>query len=123
MIQEQSRMPNDLVARGYCRGLYNERCTRNSSIGSQQYAQMQGGLYHRDLVSFKEPFVNFERFGAPANALFAFSKGTRPEYGKSLSRVDVIRNKILNKLETMMLNLKGENKLSVLKVFRLNKRI
>ena len=109
------QMPQELISRDYCKLLYTTRC-KPKSINDNKIPAFK--LLPEDLAfdSYVQDFFKSHKKDkrlyshTAREAAEAFQKGSRPEHGESLSTAQKIKNKILNRVETLILNKNGMNK-------------
>ena len=110
-------LPIELAKRGYCQELYAKRL----SVQKQPFSKSIPVLPHEPEKLFYNPYkgdfkpikVDWEPTFSPTahDAMYAFSRGSLPEYGKNLTMMQKIKNRILNLIETKQLKERGLNKI------------
>lgn len=118
------KMPGWLESRDYCFGLWQERCC---SPYGKHFTTINDSIYYNDLKPYNNPLTRNSVKHFRDRAHSAFFEGTRPEHTIKegvLPKLNCIKNKVLNIIETKWLNLVGKNKLielsskDLIKVFK-----
>ena len=110
MHQIINQMPVELVKRDYCPLLYYQRCGETDFDDNMRlHKSIQKEQYLQDLT-FNPERPQFFVENETEYAKEAFRKGYRPEYGENLTKTKGFKNKVLNRLESLVLALFDKNK-------------